>query len=401
MPPLRKRNADAMSAALEVAMTPQKQMKTARVASAAASSAASTAASPAPSSAASSADSTAASPAASPAASRAVSPAPAPQNVPRAVAQIRARHGQQVAKLNVDNMFGEMTAKEVNAFQNNFRNSLTKQQKGDFSAATRADKRTWMLQWILDPALCQKEGFNVTKTYDTTESRAEDRWVTKEIMSSSRCLNSEAHADALIKSGELEERPHRFGALAAQGILEYLLTDEVVRRLQGHSTTAGVKATSELADDEFEEVKKSMEPGAPRTARKKAKETTTIDPATKQLRDANLKRSSVLRHLKGAIDKAEGYMASTTALIAKLETKGYPPAMLAFYGEKASSFQTSITTTKEAYATHVLKQEQKDTSRVGDVAKDTQMIEQLASDLGGTRTAFDKQWGQDVKKLGA
>ena len=242
--PIRKRNVDAMSAALEVAMTPQKQMKTARVASPAASSAASTAASPAPSSAASSADSTAASPAASPAASRAVSPAPAPQNVPRAVAQIRARPGQQVAKLNVDNMFGEMTAKEVNAFQNNFRNSLTKQQKGDFSAATRADKRTWMLQWILDPALCQKEGFNVTKTYDTTESRAEDRWVTKEIMSGSRCLNSEAHADALVKSGELEERPHRFGALAAQGILEYLLTDESC------SSTAEALHDSGRASDE-------------------------------------------------------------------------------------------------------------------------------------------------------
>ena len=218
-------------------------------------------------------------------------------------------------------------------------------------------------------------------------------------------LNNMKHAEAIVASGELEEQPSKFQALAAIGVKEYKVTSEVLRSLTGCRGEAGVAATSDLKASEYTEVKESIEARcvgviakpAPRRAKTQSK---ADDPVAKEMKETLTKRSTTLRQVKKIIDTYEGYVQDIKVKqLPKLVSKGFPLAMHQFYEEKLLDIDASTKSLKTAYAERVLKPETTDPSAMASVKEEIAMFQDLIADAQSKKQMFDKKHGNDLKKL--
>ena len=192
------------------------------------------------------------------------------EKVPKAVVNARLKLANSPA--NFINLKEALGNKDMNAYQNNFRNSLTPERKKEFAELPKEDKQNWMVQWLLDPAMCSKIGYNRTEAFSESLKRGEVAWVTREVLAGPGYMNSLQHADWIIEGQELEERDHKSATLAAKGVKEYKVTKEWLEQNSGTRSVAGVEATADVTTDQYDEVKASMENDAlSRTPLKKKK----------------------------------------------------------------------------------------------------------------------------------
>ncbi len=182
-----------------------------------------------------------------------------------------------------------------------------------------------MAQWTVDPGACKLKGFNATVMVKSDQVQQEERWVTQDMLAGPRFLSNANHAQVLVDSGELNSRKCRYAALAALGVMEYYITDELFVQLAGTRQEAGVSAETGITADQFQAVKDSMDKGVARPA-KRAKTTkvpSLPDPEMAALKEANTRRTTSLRQLKRATDATENDVSSMLLGTPKMAKK--PP----------------------------------------------------------------------------
>ena len=174
-----------------------------------------------------------------------------------------------------------MTRPQYKIFSNTFKRWLTDDQRKQYAALDMVQKASWVCQWSIDPALCQSVGYNKAFAYSDDSIREEDRWLTEEQLVD--YSKSRPHARAVIAGKELRERPSKFKALAAMGICEYYITDEMHIRMKGKREEKGVRAVAELKPNEFAEVADSIRNAAVTHKIKRGGQQAkkTIDPSQK------------------------------------------------------------------------------------------------------------------------
>ena len=288
----------------------------------------------------------------------------------------------------------------MNNLSNNFRKHLSSEQKAQHAKLSRDEKRRWLLQWVIDPETCSREGFNRSVAYNSDENISDAQWITNEQLAGPHYLNSLAHAEIITAAGDLEEQPSRYPSLASKGIKEYRVATEILRSLQGAKSESGVSASSELKSSEYVEAKASIDNGFGKPAARRAtkQEKPAEGPLAKEVKDTLAKRSSLLRQMKRAIDAYDTQMDCVRDVqIPKLGGKGFPDAMLAFYREKLADLE--MATQKAAYATEVIKKDNKDPAALTSMKSDMCDLEALLTDATEHKQAWDKGHGNDLKKL--
>ena len=86
---------------------------------------------------------------------------------------------------------------------------------------TDAERRQFLIDYILDPeSCCKRIGTNSTSRSTNRRETSKVEWLTEEQLAGPKYLNSAAHAKIAIKS--MRERPHKTNAgLRAAGVKEY------------------------------------------------------------------------------------------------------------------------------------------------------------------------------------
>ena len=188
----------------------------------------------------------------------------------------------------------------MNSLQNNFRNNITPAERQQFSKLQRDDKYAWLSQWLLDPEECKKNGFPKVRAYVQEDSISDNMWATKEQLEGPRFFNSAAIVKILLENEELESKPSRYPSLASLGYLEYRVTEDILRQMNGTRSESGVKASTDVTCDEYTTIKTSLEGavGVPASKRKAAARDVQIDPRIKELREACGKLAATLRQVK-------------------------------------------------------------------------------------------------------
>ena len=326
-----------------------------------------------------------------------------PKKMPKAVILARDRLAKKGMDITPANVQAAFTGSEMNSLQNNFRNNMA-EHKGQFSKMPKEDKYAWLAQWLLDPDQCKKSGYSKSFSFVQDENETTAVWATREQLEGPRFYNSVEKVKILIDNCEFATRPSRFASLAALGHEEYRVTEDVLRQVNGTRNEHGVKATgAELTTDEYTEVKQSLEnvvaSGAPAVKRKTSKPQQPADPRIKELRDTNAKYAQSLRALKKAIDATDTHTTNVDSHIQKLAAKGFPAAMQEFYSGKVMAIRSEVDEAKRKYAELVLNAEEKDVSRVAEVLDSKRDLERVSKALVQSKTAFDKQFGNDLRKL--
>ena len=73
--------------------------------------------------------------------------------------------------------------------------------------------------------------------------------------------------------------------------------------------------------------------------------------------------------------------------------------MQTFYNEKLHELESRINEAKQEYGNKVMQSEERDVERKDHVLKEQQEMDTLAKSITLTRTTFEKQYGNDLKKL--
>ena len=164
-------------------------------------------------------------------------------------------------------------------------------------------------------------------------------------------------------------------------------------------------AKVELKPEEYQAVEKSIaeaqvqEPVLKKRKVAVQKDVTPVDPAIKELKDANVKKAASLRNLKKKTDSLKTEMAKTIVLIPCILAKGYPQSMVDFLIAECNMVLTDVTTSTTMYAEHVLMKEEEDTANVSKVKGHTSTVEIEMQRLVTRKHKFDKGKGADIKKL--
>ena len=128
-------------------------------------------------------------------------------------------------------MFQHLSPKEIDCLRSTLRQHLSAE-AADASKGLTTDqeRRSYLAQFVLDPAVARTNGFNKSTAFDVRADDATSAWVTREELGGPRFLASMTNADILISSGSLESRPHDIKALAERGVLQHWWTEHKVRR---------------------------------------------------------------------------------------------------------------------------------------------------------------------------
>ena len=179
--------------------------------------------------------------------------------IPKSVQLVRDRLDKSSLPVTTENIKKALGAKEYNTLSNVFRQKLSDAQREKYKASSSDEaRRDWVTNFVLDPATAVVGGFNRATSFNKTEDIGEDMWLTLEQLAGE--VRSEANAKIMIQ--DLESRPSRYPSLAAAGVLEYLYTDERIKRSHGHNHEAGTHAKTELSEKEYEQVSQYIIQGA-------------------------------------------------------------------------------------------------------------------------------------------
>lgn len=237
--------------------------------------------------------------------------------LPKAVANLRNVIGDQ--QPSVDVIKKTLGSSGYNNFCNSFRAQLTHAEKGQYDLST-AEKHEWIEQWAMDPSSCRLKGYNRTTSSAVRETKFKEHWITQAVLGGPAWLNDAGHAAAFVEAGELPSRPSKCKALATQGVLEYMVKEELRAQVSSTGQDAIVEAEAELKP-EYDTVKRSMtEQPSERVRKKTAKKT-----------PADTKKATALRQLKKAIDQDFDECRKVMALLPMMIAKGYLASMSAFF----------------------------------------------------------------------
>lgn len=326
-----------------------------------------------------------------------------PKKIPKVVSQLHEAlgfgPGNSGKAITADMIKGSMGKDQYNNFCNTFRNTLTKEQKAEYKQVSTKEKEDWLCQWAVDPNVCQLKGYNRNTSFKEDIAEDIEAWITVDQLGGAQFLNNPQHADMVARSGELDERPHRFKCLADAGVKEYRMSQSVLKKLLGSKEEAGVEAECDLKTTEYEEVRASMAKGLGSKPKKVVKKEKVADPDLKALRDMNSKKGAALRALKRQLDSVNVFMQKTMTDIPKLVDKGYPEPMTAFYTSKLQNVVDSLQVSKQLYAQEVMEPEENNISSKEKVAETIKRVELQLQALEKVKKEFESQYGSDLKKL--
>ena len=111
----------------------------------------------------------------------------------------------------------------------------------------------------------------------------------------------------------------------------------------------------------------------------------------KELRDANLKRQSVLRQFKKNIDGVEAYATEKLNNTPKLVERGFPEAMKEFFKFKAEELQKQASDSNSHYGIYVLKSCEANVLNIESVRAESREIEKLSAAVSTAKASFNKK----------
>lgn len=178
--------------------------------------------------------------------------------LPKAVAAARSKCGG-VENVTPETLKAIMSKTELNNLANNFRLGMSAAVKDEYARlSTDAERRQWLCQYVVDPEVATKTGYNSTEAVNDVIKEGTEQWLHLSEIGGPLHLNDMAAAQAIVSSGVLQERPSEWEILAGQGMKQYWFSKELVRRSTGTKERAGVRVQSELKDSEYKEVQQHI-----------------------------------------------------------------------------------------------------------------------------------------------
>ena len=301
----------------------------------------------------------------------------------------------------------QLPSKTCNSLGVAFRASLSEPDRIKYSQlTTHESRREWIAQFVGDPNLGKKQGYNTFEALDSRKSIEDEEFLTEEQIASSAWLNSAANAKVLCESGELPSRPSRFKCLADQGVKEYRFTREKMEKMTGWTQKAGVDNRSDMTKEEYQAVALSITENisndSTATVKKrkvmptKTKEAESED--SKRLRAAIALRAGTLRKLKVQNDKVDKELRDSGALVTKLAAKGYPSQMGTFFQSQIDVVAKVCEENVSFYATEMAKPEGRCVN-AAELEANTSVIESKLEALDQAFQSLKKSHIADLKKL--
>ena len=327
----------------------------------------------------------------------------AAKKLPKAVLKAREVLSEKGMDINGNTLKTCLSSKDYNNLSNVFRQSMAPSARAE-NANLNADeeRRQWIGQFVLDPEYCQTEGFNKNTAFITDECRQEVVWLTQAQLESAAWLNSSAHAEALVESGELEERPHEYEVLARQNVKQFKFSHSLLSKITGHKQEAGTEAKAELTSKQYVEVTEDLSKslGKPVKRKQPPKQKEPESEECKKLKATNQRRSSTLRKYKQQMDRAAGEVRKVEADLQKLPSKGYPDAMTQWLHNKLEELKAVIQIAQQRYAKEVTTVLDYMPTH-DDIEKSCNEMDQWQKDLGEAYQDFKDGAHADVRKLGS
>ena len=115
-------------------------------------------------------------------------------------------------------MFQHLSPTEINCLKSTLRQHLSAEATHAYKGlSTDQERRSYLAQFVLDPAVARTNGFNKSTAFDVRADDATSGWVTLEELGGPRFLASMTNADILISSGSLvtEHEVRRTGELVS------------------------------------------------------------------------------------------------------------------------------------------------------------------------------------------
>ena len=233
-----------------------------------------------------------------------------------------------------------------------------------YNTCSRADQRSWVARYLMDPASGGCTGKNTTRVESGSVDDEVEVWVTESELGGPKYFNNMMHASIAIR--ELDSRPHEIASLAKENVLQYALTKKEVRRFKKKSESAEVSVESTLTKEQFEKVRDHMgtalEEDEPEPKKQKVTDTqssgsknpkgTPKKPqkspeeiaAEKELRKATFDANNNLKKYREYVDKCAGELdeSSITHLKKLIKAKGMPETMNEFIDNTIVEIQGHI-----------------------------------------------------------
>eukprot|EP00927_Polykrikos_kofoidii_P032673 TRINITY_DN27764_c0_g1_i1.p1 TRINITY_DN27764_c0_g1~~TRINITY_DN27764_c0_g1_i1.p1 ORF type:complete len:260 (-),score=50.56 TRINITY_DN27764_c0_g1_i1:137-892(-) len=165
-----------------------------------------------------------------------------PNAFPKAMVSLRDSLGDD---LNVDNLQRTDAALRSKAFVS-LRQELQQKRRNKWTEYRQlqkdADKRKWLINYIIDPASGGSTVTNETSRSTVTEENEMHVWVTLDELSGPRFYNSRRLAELAIV--DMESRPHEKPNLAKHGVLQYkgTVAHDVYKKLLEEKASAQTAA---------------------------------------------------------------------------------------------------------------------------------------------------------------
>lgn len=325
---------------------------------------------------------------------------------PKVVARLHALIGEEAKTLTPPALRKHVGA-GWNNFTNSFRNNLSEQHREQYSKASKADQESWVTQWAIDPEQCKNHGFNRDYGFEQHASIKDTHWVILSVLGGPKMLSNMEMATKLANSGELPSRPCKFKTLAAEGVLEYQVTDEMQQIIDGTRRKAGVSSKADMTTDEAKETKADIVATSAQVAeglgsRRPSRKPSTVKvevPGLKELKVENGKKESALRALKRRIDAITVDLNRTTDLSQNMVVRGYPQSLAEFYASEINGVKAVVAAVQKAYGNHVFVPAAAKPAERDNVTAATAEIDAERSSLEEKKGTFDKKLGSDLRKI--
>ena len=320
--------------------------------------------------------------------------------VPKPVLDVREKLAGM--EINADTLKNNLSKADLNKLGNNFRSRMNTEARNAYNKLiTDEQRRARLAQYVIDPASANCTGTNETKVHASKEQRDDAGWLHECQIAGPNYMNDKELAHLLCESGELESRASEYPCFANKGLTQYWFSMTMLRSVAGQTDTASVQATSELTEQEYEEVKASMQINiGTRSSSSNKRKTTAKEPesAEKKKREMESFKQAQMRKLKALTDKVHNEVAKLTADIPSLSAKGYPEAMQEWCVASLVGIKDSMKRAQDAYNEEIVKVKA-DHAELADIEAVGKHLDAELQTLERAYSEWKKGPGAEVKKL--
>jgi hypothetical protein len=339
--------------------------------------------------------------------------------VPPAILAVRQKLEKLGLVVSCENMKQHLSAKEMNAASGAFRYALQsdKTLAAKYSQMKRLEQKEWLCAFAIDSSVAKLSCSQITMKEKKQMLKERVVWLTQNQMASATWFASEEHAKIIADSPSTPSQLSTQPALREANIKEYRVevTEEMWQR--NNKETVQVKADSDLAKEDYDKVKASLEtndsPEAPKKKGRRAdklpvpalKDMTPEEKAiwAEQEREKEERRKicdayrAALSQMKRVTDKVRKEMDAATGLAHKLEEKGFPKEMKQHYLEAVIPVMTLGNNSLEEWGTYAKANVLSGTS--GDVEQIITKIEAVTMNVEARFKEVEKSHVKQLKSI--